>query len=191
MTLFQLIMLAAAAFFAYQIYQYIQNIDESAEPAFMQEPEPLAPTPQALIEEADEAFMHEDLNRAKTILQETVREFPDFVEGLNKLAFVLAKLGDQDAAVGYYQASLEREPNDDMTHNALASLLASMDRNEEAEEHYKQAISIDENYEVTWFNYANLMLKLGRTDEARTMYAKVLEIDPEFEAAKEELERLS
>jgi tetratricopeptide (TPR) repeat protein len=191
MTLFQLIMLAAAAFFAYQIYVYIQNIDEEAEPAFMQSPEPLPPTPDALVEDADEAFRNGDLQRAKTVLEGCVQEFPDFVEGMNKLAFVLAKLDHKEDALQYYTASLELEPNDDMSHNAIASLLSSMDRNEEAQEHYKKAIEIDDNYEVTWFNYANLMLKLGRHDEAKTMYEKVLSIDPEFQAAQYELEKLA
>ncbi len=190
MTIFQLIMLAAAAFFAYQIYSYIQNIDESAEPAFLQESEPAVPTAEEMIQEADEAFRHEDLIRAKSILGEVVASYPDVTEGHNKLAFVLAKLDDREGALEHYEISLAKAPKDDMTHNAIASLLASMERMDEAENHYKQAIEIDDNYEVTWFNYANLMVKLGRMEEARQMYEKALQIDPGFEAAKEALEQL-
>lgn len=192
MTLFQIIMLLATAFFAYQVFVYIQNIDEDAEPAFMKEPEAVeqGPSLDELMHEADQAYLDDDFDKAQSLLEGIVREHPAFAEGMNKLAFVLAKQGDKESAQRYYEASLAVEPNDDMTHNALATLLSSMDKNEAAEEHYKKAIEIDDNYEVTWFNYANLMLKLGRNTEARVMYQKVLDIDPDFEEAKAELEKL-
>ena len=192
MTLFQIIMLLVTAFFAYQVYIYIQSIDTEAEPAFMKEPEAIESEPSAeeLIQEADKAYLDDDFEKAQSLLEHVVRTHPTLAEGMNKLAFVLAKRGDRGSAQRYYEASLDVEPNDDMTHNALATLLSSMDKVQEAEEHYKKALEIDDNYEVTWFNYANLMLKLERTAEARVMYQKALEIDPDFEQAKEELEKL-
>lgn len=193
MTLFQIIMFLATAFFAYQVFIYIQNIDEDAEPAFMKEPEVIEQevSLDELMQEADQAYMDDKVDKAQSLLEDIVRAHPAFAEGMNKLAFVLAKQGDNESAQSYYEASLGIEPNDDMTHNALATLLSSMDKNEEAEEHYKKAIEIDDNYEITWFNYANLMLKLERNTEARVMYQRVLDIDPEFEQAKEELEKLT
>ncbi len=193
MTLFQIILMLAAGFFAYQVYIYIQGIDEDAEPESMREPEApavTAPSADEMIEEADQAYMDDDIDRAGSILGNVVRDYPDLAEARNKLAFVLSKQGNMQEAVRQYEASLEIEPNDDMTHNALATLLASMEENERAQEHYKKAIEIDDNYEVTWFNYANLMLKLDRRDEARQMYQKALEIAPDFEEAKEALESL-
>jgi len=191
MTIFQIIMLAAAAFFAYQVYVYIQGMDEEAEPAFIQENEAIEiePSPDELIEEADKAYMDGEIEVARKRLEEIVSRYPDFAEGMNKLAFILAKQGDALGAEKYYKASLELE-KDDVTHNALATLLVSLDRNSEAEEHYKKALEIDSGYEVTWFNYANLMLRIGKHDEAKEMYQKVLDIDPGFEQAKEELENL-
>ncbi len=193
MTLFQIILMLAAGFFAYQVYIYIQGIDEDAEPESMREseaPAVTAPSADEMIEEADQAYMDDDIDRAGSILGNVVRDYPDLAEARNKLAFVLSKQGNMQEAVRQYEASLEIEPNDDMTHNALATLLASMEENERAQEHYKKAIEIDDNYEVTWFNYANLMLKLDRRDEARQMYQKALEIAPDFEEAKEALESL-
>jgi len=192
MTLFQIILLLAAAFFAYQVYMHIQNIDEDAEPMFGQEPEQIEkePTADERIEEADRAYMDGDIDRAQRLLEETVNRFPDLPEAMNKLAFVLAKQGDAQAAEEQYRASLAIAPNDDMTHNALATVLVSLDKEGEAEEHYKKALEIDDNYEVTWFNYANLMQKIGQTQKAREMYEKALQIDPDFEPAREELENL-
>lgn len=193
MTPFQIILLLAAGFFAYQVYVYIQGIDEDAEPAFMQKPEPIeapAPAVDELIEEADQAYRDDDIDRAHSLLQNIVQGYPEVAEARNKLAFVLSKLGDNEGAKVQYEASLDIETNDDMTHNALARLLVSMDENEKAEEHYKKALAIDDNYEVTWFNYAELMMKLDRKDEAKEMYTKAVEIDPNFEEANEALARL-
>ncbi len=191
MTIFQLIMLLAAGFFAYQMYVYIQNIDEEAEPVFMQESEviEIEQTPDELIVKADEAYSDGQIQEAQKRLEEIVTRFPDFAEGMNKLAFVLAKQDDKNGAEKYYNSSLEIK-DDDVTHNALATLLVSMGRPEDAQEHYKKALEIDDNYELTWFNYANLMLSLGREKEAKEMYKKAIEIEPDFEQAKEELKKL-
>lgn len=192
MTLFQIILLLAAAFFAYQVYMHIQNIDEDAEPMFGQEPEQveMEPTADERIEEADRAYMDGDIDRARTLLEDTVNRFPNLPEAMNKLAFILAKQGNAEAAEEQYRTSLVIAPDDDMTHNALATVLVSLDKDEKAEEHYKKALEIDENYEVTWFNYANLMQKMGQVEKAKEMYTKALQIDPEFEPAREELEKL-
>jgi Tfp pilus assembly protein PilF len=192
MTLFQIILLLVAAFFAYQVYMHIQNIDEDAEPVFGQEPEQIEmePTADERIEEADQAYMDGDIDRARVLLEETVSRFPHLPEAMNKLAFILAKQGSTQAAEEQYKASLDIAPNDDMTHNALATVLVSQDKDDEAEDHYKKALEIDDNYEVTWFNYANLMQKMEQIEKAKEMYAKALQIDPEFEPAREELEKL-
>lgn len=195
MSIFQLIMLAAAAFFAYQVYMHIQNIDEEAEPESMREIEEmevaeLEPSFDERIEEADKEYMNDNASKAKELLEQIVKDFPSAAEGMNKLAFILSKENENEEALLYYRASLRIDENDDMTHNAIARLLAVMNKNEEAEEHYKSAIKIDDNYEVTWFNYASLLLAQGKVEEAKEMFQKALEIDPEFEDAKEELERL-
>lgn len=196
MTTFQLIMLSAAAFFAYQVYVHIQNIDEDEEPESLREIEEIqeveaGPSFEELIEEADKAYMDGDKDKAKELLEKIVQQFPMMAEGMNKLAFVLSQDNVNDEALLYYRASLRIEPNDDMTHNAIARLLATMDKRAEAEEHYKAALAIDDNYELTWFNYADLMDSLGKKEEAKQMYQKALEIDPEFEEAKEKLEKLA
>ncbi len=193
MTIFQLILLAAAAFFAYQVYMHIQNIDEDAEPLSMQEPEQIESEPSVdeLIEAADQAYMDGQIEEAQRRLEEVVERYPEVAEGLNKLAFVLAKQEKLDEARRLYEASLRIDNNDDMTHNAMATLLVRMDRLDEAAQHYEMALGIDESYEVTWFNYANLMQLRNENDRAKEMYAKALEINPDFEEAKEELEKLA
>lgn len=193
MSTFQIIMLLVSAFFAYKMYEFIQNMDPNAEPESIQEAELISPEPTAdeMIEEADAAYSEGDLDKAQLLLENIVGVHPDLAEGHNKLGFVLAKQGDLEKAEEHYIRSLELEPNDDMTHNALAGMLASVERNTEAEEHYRKAVAIDGSYAPTWFNYANFKLRLGQTEEAKEMYEKALQSDPDFEQAREELEKLS
>ena len=192
MSLFQILMLLASAFFAFQMYKHIQQIDENVEPAFMQEPEVVdtEPTEQELLEAADKAYMDDRVDIAQERLEAIVEKFPKSAEGMNKLAFVLAKLDKYEEAEVYYKKSLEIEPSDDMTHNALAKLYADMGKNIQAQEHYKLALKIDDNYEITWFNYGQLMESLGEIEEANHMYIKALEIDPDFEPARSASENL-
>jgi len=204
MTIFQLIMLATAAFFAYQVYVHIQNIGEDEEPESMREMDEIdvaqlnsavseqeeAAQFSERIEEADKSYVDGDIQKAKELLEGIVKDFPTMAEGMNKLAFILSKLGEKDDALLYYRSSLRIDANDDMTHNAIARLLSSMNKMQEAEEHYKAAVKIDDNDETTWFNYASLMISLEKIDEAKQMLQRALTIDPSFEEAKAELERL-
>jgi tetratricopeptide (TPR) repeat protein len=186
-------MLLASGFFAFQVYKHIQQIDDDTEPAFMREPEVVEtePTVDELIADADKAYMDDRVDIAQERLEYIVEQFPDVAEGMNKLAFVLAKQDKNEEAEKYYKASLVIDADDDMTHNALAKLYADMGKNIQAQEHYKLALKIDDNYEITWFNYAELMQDLGEKDEAKKMYNKALAIAPDFEPALEALEKLS
>ena len=193
MTPFQIILMLAAGFFAYQVYVYIQGIDEDAEPVFMKEPEvikEIQPSSDELIEEADRAYVDGNVENAKSLLEKIVLLYPQLAEARNKLAFVLSKLDENQEAKKQYQASLNIDKNDDMTHNALATLLVSMNEYDTAEEHYQKALEIDDNYELTWFNYANLMLSRDKREDAKKMYEKALEIAPDFEPALEALKKL-
>lgn len=193
MSTFQIIMLLVSAFFAYKMYEFIQNMDPNAEPESIQEAELIAsqPTADEMIREADSAYSEGNLDKAQEMLENIVLAHPDLSEGHNKLAFVLAKQGNLEKAEQHYKRSLELEPSDDMTHNALAGMLSSLERNTEAEEHYRKAVAIDGSYAPTWFNYGNFKLRLGKVEEAKEMYQKALQSDPDFEQAREELEKLS
>ncbi len=192
MTLFQIVMLIATAFFAYKIFEHVQNMEDPAdnrERDRFRAPEPA--DPEALVERADEAFEAGDLGKAKALLAEADVMTPDNPEILNKLGFILAKEGDRERAAEHYHRSLAIDGNDDLVHNALASIYREQGAFEKAKEHYEAALQIDDAYEVTYFNYANLLLDMGQSEEAKTMYEKALEIKPDFMQAKFELEKLS
>jgi tetratricopeptide (TPR) repeat protein len=192
MTPFQIVMLLATAFFAYKIYEFVQNMEEpTAEGHRRRASGPEAADAAGLVDAADNAFEAGELGEAKALLSEADVLSPDTPEILNKLGFILSKEGDIERALEHYNRSLEIDGKDDLVHNALASLYRERGEFDRAREHYEAALAIDDAYEVTYFNYGNLLVATGDRDAARRMYGKALELKPDFMQAKFELEKLS
>lgn len=190
MSTFQIIMMVAAAFFAFKIYEHVRRMDDEPET----QPQPqrgqgsFSPfDPEALIERADEAFGKGDLSKALALLQEADVKAPENVETMNKIAFILGKQGATDEAIEMYSRSLALEGNDDLAHNAIASLYRQKGEADAAREHYEAALAIDGNYEVTFYNYANLLAETGEFEKAKQLYERALELNPGFEEAREAL----
>jgi len=188
MSLFQLLMVAAALFFAYQIILHIRNLEDPSNPSTPPQPEAELNGAEALIAKADEAYEAGRYEESAALLREALEVERENSEIMGKLAFVLAKTSQTDEAKSLYLAALEHE-SDDMLHSALASLYRSEGNFEAAKEHYDAALSIDDSYAVTYFNYANLLLDMGEKEEARAMYEKAIAL-PDFTQAKFELEKL-
>lgn len=188
MSIFQILMIGATLFFAYQIYRHVQTLDDSL-------PKKEGPkivdtavfSASALVEEADSAYERGELERARTALEEASRVDPENPEILNKLAFVTSKTGDRIKAIELYERSLELDENDDLTHNAIASLYRAENAYERAQDHYLKAIEIDDTYAQTFYNYANLLVDMDEIEEAREMYKRALELQSDFPQAREAL----
>jgi len=190
MTVFQLVLLAVTAFFAYRIYEHIQSLQEPKTGTLItKEPAPF--DPEALIEAADRAYEASDLGKAKALLAEADIKMPDNPEILNRLGFILAKEGDVERAIEHYRASLKIDGSDDTVHNAIASLYREKKDFQSAQKHYEHALAIDGDYEVTYFNYANLLVDMGEPARAKVMYEKALELKPDFMQAQFELDKLA
>jgi tetratricopeptide (TPR) repeat protein len=191
MTTIQIIMMAAAAFFAWKVFEHIQGLDDTMERNDDRPSQtPAVQGAESLIEQADEAYETGDLGGAKALLAEADVQSPDNPEILNKLAFILGKEGDVERAIEHYEASLQVDDQDDIVHNAIASLLRQQGEFERAKTHYEQALAIDSEYAVTYFNYANLLLDMEEKERAKVMYEKALKYDPDMLQAKFELEKL-
>lgn len=189
MSLFQILMLAATLFFAYQIYRHVQTLDDVLPNPPRQNPDP-GPSAAMLVDQADSAYEGGDIPGAKRLLQEAYAQDEANTEILNKLAFVTAKSGERIEAIELYERSLELDENDDLTHNAIASLYRAEGALERAQDHYLKALEIDDAYALTCYNYGNLLADMHEIDEARAMYRRALELDPELNAARDALEEL-
>lgn len=202
MTLFQIILLAASVFFAYQIYKFVNTLKDgeanlpsdtgrrdTAAPA--QPPRQSSPDATELLEKADAAYAEGNSGDARLYLERAEKLDPDNPEVLNKLAFLLTKDREYEAALEKYNRSLMLDPEDDLTHNAAAAVLRKLGRFDEAQEHYKSAVDIDAGYEETYYNYGQLLVEKGDAAGARMMFEKALELKPDYAEARTALEALA
>ena len=168
MTIFQLIMLGASAYFAFKIYEHIQTLKDPEENENEQTSEELdAP------ERSAEAF--------STFDSSSLMEKAD--EAMDKEDF--------DKAMAIYSEANIKEPNNDETLFKMGYALSKQDRNDEALEYYKEAVEIDNQNPFTHLEMARIYIKNSEMASARTHLNAALEIDAEFTPAQEELEKLA
>lgn len=187
MSIFQILMLGATLFFAYQIYRHVQTLEDSSTKTVEVQEGSKIVSVNDLVEKADIAYQKNEIENARLALEEASRIEPNNTEILNKLAFVTAKSGDRLKGIELYERSLELDENDDLTHNAIASLYRSENAYERAQDHYRKAIELDDAYAQTFYNYANLLVDMNEIDEARVMYKRALELQSDFPQAREAL----
>jgi len=196
MTLFQLIMLGASAFFAYKIYEHIQTLKDPEDNGHLgakdeRSTEAFSPfDASSLVEKADEAMDKGDLQKALAIYSEANIKEPKNSQTLFKMGYTLAQQNRDDEALEYYKEALELDPNNTYIHQAMASLYRKMGKYENAKNYLEQLLKIDAKNPITYYNYGNLLVDMKHFDEAKSMYEKAVELNPNFEEAKEELEKI-
>ncbi|ADN09809.1 tetratricopeptide repeat protein [Sulfurimonas autotrophica] len=196
MTLFQLIMLGASAFFAYKIYEHIQTLKDPQDNGHLgaqdeRNAEAFSPfDASSLVEKADEAMDKGDLQKALAIYSEANIKEPKNSETLFKMGYTLAQQNRDDEALEYYKEALELDPNNTYIHQAMASLYRKMGEYASARNHLNKSLEIDATNPITYYNYGNLLVDMKHFDEAKAMYEKAIKLNPDFEEAKEELEKI-
>ena len=196
MTIFQLLMLGASAFFACKIYEHIQTLQDPQESQDANNNTPQSADAfspfdsEALIEKADEAFEKGDMQKALALLNEANTKEAENPDVLFKIAYILQQLRDFDESLKYYKEALEVDRNNEFIHNSMASIYRQNGEFTSAKMHLNESINIDDKNAITYYNYGNLLVDMEKPDEAKEMYNRALEINPDFDEAKEELEKL-
>lgn len=189
MTLFQIIMLGASAFFAFKVYEHIQTLKDVEPKADKKSPSSF--DPEALIEKADEAFQSGDLQKALALLRESDAKESKNPDVLFKMGYILQRLGDNEGALNYYKEALEVDRDNEFLHNSIASVYRAKSEFVSAKMHLNASLAINDKNEITYYNYGNLLVDMKHIDEAKEMYKKALEIKEDFNEAKEELQKLA
>ena len=200
MTVFQLLMLGASAYFAFKIYEHIQTLQEPEQNSnnndYTREDEAksvdtFSPfSPETLVEKADEAFEQEDYQKALALLTEANAKDANNPEIIFKIAYILQKSGDNDEAIKHYKKVLELDKNNEFAHNSMATIYRENGEFTSAKMHFHASLDIDSENPITYYNYGNLLVDMERNEEAVDMYKKAIEINPDFVEAKNELEKL-
>ncbi len=199
MTVFQLLMLGASAFFAFKIYEHIQTLQEPQDNNYddTQENEQNRSadafstfSPEALVQKADIAFEAEDFVRALALLNEANAKEPNNSEIIFKIAYILQKSGDNEESIKYYKQALELDKENEFIHNSMASIYRENSEYTSAKIHLKASLDIDGENPITYYNYGNLLVDMENFEEAAMMYEKAIELNPDFLEARDELAKL-
>lgn len=193
MTLFQILMLGASAYFAFKIYEHIHTLeDNDAQPTSNEKtPQTFSPfSPEALLEKADTAFEEKEFDKAFALLTEANAKDPHNAEILFKLGYIAQQLSDDDEALSFYKQSLDIDNQNPFTHNAMASIYRKKQEFTSAKIHLQNSLEIDNENPITYFNFGNLLVDMQNIPEAINMYKKALEIDPNFQEAQQEIDLL-
>lgn len=195
MTVFQLLMLGAAAFFAFKIYEHVQTLQDPQEGENEGAPERNANAfsphdAQTLVEKAQDAYEQEDYSKALALLKEADSKEPNNPDTLYRIGYMYEKLGDSDEALHQYKNALEFDKNNAYFHNSIASIYRAKEEFASARMHLNASLDIDPQNPVTHYNYGNLLVDMKNTEQALEMYEKAVELEPEFTQAQEEIVKL-
>ncbi len=149
MSIFQLIMLGASAFFAYKIYEHIQTLQEPQQEEQQESEEETKITRTAnsfstfdattLLEKADEEREKGNLDRALAIYHEANIKNPKDAETVFKMAYTLSLQDRDEEALEYYLESLEYDNKNPFSYQELAKVYTKLGDEEKADEMLKKA----------------------------------------------------
>ncbi len=200
MTIFQLLMLGASAYFAFKIYEHIYTLEEPQEKKTAPKMDnkesektlnSFSPfSAEELVEKADNAFEEQDYQKALAFLFEANEKDSDNGEILFKIAYILQQNGEDDKALKYYKEALEVDKNNAYIYNGMASIYRKNGEFTSARINLHSSLEIEPDNPITYYNFGNLLVDMKQYDEAKDMYKKAINLDPDFSEAKEELEKL-
>jgi tetratricopeptide (TPR) repeat protein len=153
MTIFQLLMLGASAFFAYKIYEHIQTLQdpkEGSDNTKANAPQRTAAAfstfdASSLVEKADEAREINELDKALAIYSEANIKEPKNAEVLFKMGYTLAQQERYEEAVEYFLESIEVDDENPFAYKELSLSYEKLGELQKAQEFYNKAKAIDED----------------------------------------------
>lgn len=187
MTLFQLLMLGASAFFAYKIYEHVQTLKDPADGDSFEDEVDL----DSLISQGDAEMQKGDFQKALAIYSEANYKVPNNAEVLFKTGYALVEQERYEEAVDSFKNTLRLDDNNPAVYQALASVYRKMGAFEDAKYNLDAALLINDQNPITYYNYGNLLVDMEKFEDAKEMYTQALKLDPDFKEAKEEMEKIS
>ncbi|MEJ2224819.1 MAG: tetratricopeptide repeat protein [Syntrophobacterales bacterium] len=126
-------------------------------------------------------FKKSDPNRAKSIYEEGLKQFPDHPDLLGNYAIFMQTIrNDYEAAEEYYRRALEADPKHANNLGNYAVFLQNIRKDYEgAEEYYRRALEADPKDANNLGNYAVFLKNIRKDYEAaEEYYSRALEADP-------------
>jgi len=144
MTIFQLLMLGASAYFAFKIYEHIQTLQEPNQNDSSTSHNSMVDI-DTLIEDADKAREDNNLDRALAIYSEAKQKDPKNAEVLFKMGYTMMLQDRDDEALEYFLESLEFDDTNPFAYKEIAKIYEKQGLQEKADEFYEKARRLDED----------------------------------------------
>lgn len=149
MTIIQLLMLGASAFFAYKIYEHIQTLEDTEKPVG----EAPVRTAEAfsifdstvLIQKADEERENNNLEKALAIYAEANIKEQRNAETLFKMGYTLALQERDEEAVEYFLESIQEDDSNPFAYLEMAKVYKKLGDATKADLYEKKAKAIDDS----------------------------------------------
>ena len=107
-----------------------------------------------------------DPKGAEAVLEQLVRSFPGFVDGLNLLGIALVRQSRYEEAVKVFSSALERDPRVAGTSSNMGNALLELERYEDAIPYFRKAIELQPDFSQAHNSLALAYRGLKRFGEA-------------------------
>jgi len=145
MSVFQLLMLGASAYFAFKIYEHIQTLQEPDLRDDDNPPRLSEDDIESLIEEGDKEREEGRFERALAIYSEAKANQPQNAEVLFKMGYTMSQLERYDEALEYFEDSLEYDDQNPFTYLEISKIYKKMGDDEKAKAYYEKGVELDED----------------------------------------------
>lgn len=129
------------------------------------------------------AFQEGDLERARSLCENTLEISPTLVGALNLFGIVTHRLGNPEEAVRAFRRALEISPGLAHLHSNLGNSLNQVGRNAEAEQALRESLRLLETSPDAWNNLGNALRPQTRREEAAECYRRALGLRPDYPEA--------
>lgn len=135
--------------------------------------------PQA-VELARQHVRSGDLAKGESICRQILAQQPQHSEVVNLLGAIAMKRGDCNAAIGYFDVSLQMDPGQSYVHCNRALALQALQRLPEAVEAARKATELSPDFPQAHNHLGLMLLATGQAEPAITEFQRALEINPDF-----------
>jgi len=123
------------------------------------------------------------LDKAKELYLELLKNDPKHAEALHNLGIIFAQTRDFENAVNYFKAATEFNPDSAQYFCNLATALNDLGQTEQSIATFEKAKQLNPHAADIYYNLGNAYQKIGKYHEAIESYKKTIEINPNwFEA---------
>jgi tetratricopeptide (TPR) repeat protein len=117
-------------------------------------------------------YVQQDYDRARQLMETTLRVDPNFAPTLNLLGYAYLETGnpDPDKAIAALKRSAELQPGQPNPERSLAEILRCTGNDQASVEHFGRALQLDPTFVVARVGLADTLTLMGDYSDARDQY---------------------